>query len=525
MPQIIDPRNLSQQNAKKLQAFFDSQLKRGIKVWQKGQIYIFADGSSFEFSSDVIWRQRKEGKSGVRYEFISERLLGKGAFGEVYEIEGTFALNNDSFQFKEQGAKGKKRAVKIQFHNTFLPKQVVLREYDLSTKTTHLAVKKPTLGGWKNNSASFTVLNKLPGRELASILQDDLAGTQILTVNDRIELSKALLKVLKEQVTDKGIIHRDIKPENILVDMSTKPFSLNIIDFGLSTAAASPDGEYPGTPLYKAPEIWDETSQSCKADVFSMARVIAELWNDKTLSMLMTVGTYSYAKTNAHQVDLNTLFSDIKDLDEENSSIIRAALKGMFHPHSNQRFSIDEAIEHFSHVHTSEEKANNAILTKAYPQSMNRIEAALTQVKILKKQEEALIKRGHGKVAKTLNHLIAEIQDKMEKLKYMSIMEYNQNVESYTKHCQTLINTNKEIFAHHRNVNYILANIALAIAGLGVLYLTAGLMNLAVTKGNNFLFFKETKTCSLVSKMKENLDEMEESIQQEHISSVIELNL
>ena len=107
----------------------------------------------------------------------------------------------------------------------------------------------------------------------------------------------------------------------------------------------------------------------------------------------------------------------------------------------------------------------------------------------------------------------------------MSVMEYNHNVESYTTHCQTLINTNKEIFAHHRNVNYILANIALAIAGLGVLYLAAGLMNLAVTKGNNFLFFKETKTCSLVSKMKENLDEMEESIQQEHISSVIELNL
>ncbi|WP_133135387.1 protein kinase domain-containing protein [Legionella rowbothamii] len=546
MPQIINPKNLSPQNAEKLYAFFEGQLQKGVHVWSNGSVYSFADGSDFIFSSQVIMRQPKEGKTGVRYEFISDRQLGKGSYGIVYEIEGTFKIDKTSFRFKEHGQNGKSRAVKIQHHNYHHPEYTAWEEYNFSKRASHLAIKQPVFSG----QVSYTVMRELKGKDLDQILQDDLLGKNVLTLENRSELTKALLKALKEQVTDKSIIHRDIKPENILVDMSTFPITVNIIDFGLSTNADKPDGEYPGTPLYQAPELWDRVSQSSKADVFSMGRIIAELWRDTTVSTLMTINSFTYACDNAHNVSLDTLFTGIDELDNENKSIIKETLKGMLCANSNQRLSIDQAIEYFSHVNLSSPRAeqnadgnrenlphanlsptteqnpdknrehppyvnlvattepkieNMAILTRYHPQSMLRIEAILAQIKLLRAQAGDLIYRGSDDVAGKLSLLATDLETKMNQLKYMSLTNYNQCVEQYAADCQTLINTSKEDFANHRNINYILANVALAIAGLGVVYLAAGIVNLVVTKGNNFLFFKETKTSSLVRAVEENL--------------------
>lgn len=550
MFQIINPKTLSAKNAEKLYAFFNAQYQQSIDTWSKDSTYVFADGSRFSFSSNVVMRLRKEGKVGVRYEFVSDRLLGKGQFGMVYQVEGTFSISKDSFRFKEHGSNGKTRAIKIQHHNYRRPQHQALHEYYLSKKASHLAIKQPTFEKKGNNSVSYTVMNKLKGVELRKIIQADQLGNRTLTLKERIELSKALLIALKEQVTDNGIIHRDIKPENILVDMSTNPITVNIIDFGLSTNADHADGIFPGTPLYQAPEMWDQVSQSCKADVFSMARLIAELWHDKTILELETVGTSEHARNNAHNVSLHTLFTGISELDEKDRFIIRATLAGMFLADSNQRYSIEQAIKLFSQVglkpaQNIDEEAievlppanlvptieqnieNNAILTRYHTQSILRIEAILAQIKLLRKHEIDLINRDSVDVAEKLGRLATDIEEKMNQLKYMSLTNYNQSVEHYAADCQTLINNSKEDFANHRNINYIWANIALAIAGLGVVYLTAGVINLALTRGNDFLFFKETKTSSLVRSVEKNLDEMGQLMKQEQapVSAVIKADI
>lgn len=351
MPQIISPKTISSQNISKLYEFFNSQQEKNIHGWNKGVTYTFADGSNFEFSSCVIMRPRKEGKTGVRYEFISDHFLGQGTFGTIYEIECTVALSQDSYRFKEQGYEGKTRAIKKQYHDDEYPQDYAWGEYYSSIKATHLAVKKPVFMNGPNYSISFMVMNKLRGRALSDIIQDDLLGTHILTLKQRIELSKGLLKTLKEQITDKGIIHRDIKPANILVDIGTNPITINIIDFACTTVADKPHHSETGTPFYHAPEVWDKLpTASVKIDVFSMARVIAELWHDKTLEIALALNSVEYVKDNAHNIDLNTLFSGIVGLDDENKSLIKTTLAGMFRADSNLRLSIDEAIESLSHV-------------------------------------------------------------------------------------------------------------------------------------------------------------------------------
>jgi hypothetical protein len=67
---------------------------------------------------------------------------------------------------------------------------------------------------------------------------------------------------------------------------------------------------------------------------------------------------------------------------------------------------------------------------------------------------------------------------------------------------------NRGTLKAHRGLGPIITNILLAIAGIGVLYLMAGLINLAVTRGSDFLFFKTTDTCNKVAQIKQSVNDM-----------------
>ena len=77
-----------------------------------------------------------------------------------------------------------------------------------------------------------------------------------------------------------GIVHRDIKPSNIHIinDIS------HLSDFDFATMVWDPD-EFPGTPLYAAPEVIGRTCNSFndlkKADVYQTGVTLYELFNKK----------------------------------------------------------------------------------------------------------------------------------------------------------------------------------------------------------------------------------------------------
>jgi len=78
------------------------------------------------------------------------------------------------------------------------------------------------------------------------------------------------------------IIHRDLTPKNILLADNMR---LKIIDFGLSREV--PDRESTGmtmsigSKMYMAPEVYNESLYSLKADVYSFAMVCYKLWMGK----------------------------------------------------------------------------------------------------------------------------------------------------------------------------------------------------------------------------------------------------
>ncbi len=65
------------------------------------------------------------------------------------------------------------------------------------------------------------------------------------------------------------------------------------------------------------------------------------------------------------------------------------------------------------------------------------------------------------------------------------------------------------VLSHHRGCKHILANIALGIAGLGLFYAVAGLVNLAVN--GHFSFFSKTDSIKTLEKIEKDIDSYNQS--------------
>ena len=355
MPKILDHTNISLEDAKNLIVFFEEQSQIGIKAWDAGTPYSFTDGTSFYFRHTVIQRARKEGNEGVRYEFINDHIIGSGSSAQVYSILCTLAITKTTFHLKPYGSKrkepfngekpiDKKRIVKVQHHTDRYPVSKVQREYNISKKLTHLAIKPPTFSG----TTSYLVMRKLQGIELFEILNADFQRKKVLSLEERLELSNALLNALKNQVTDKGIIHGDIKGENIMVDISQHPISVNILDYAFGVSVDSDSNSCSCTPAYSPPEIFACELKTPKIDVFSMGRVLALLWR---------VSPATYEETdfekqiyNASNVNLDSLFSGIDDLNDDIKKIIKSTLQAMLKTNYRRRISIEGAISEFAKI-------------------------------------------------------------------------------------------------------------------------------------------------------------------------------
>ena len=440
----------------------------------------------------------------------------------VYEVAGTLILSAGNARFKPYGYKRndssdtekpykKKRVVKIQKSSIDFPLSKAQHEYEMSKRAGHLAIKPPTLVG----ATSYTVMRKVAGEELFKIIDNDRTSRIILSLDTRIELSRLLLKALKAQVTDKGLIHGDIKPENLIVDIMHNPFSIHIIDYAFSVPIDNPDQTNAGTAAYAPPELFNHPPiKTPKIDVFSMARVIALLWNVDFCSYNL-VG--QAVINNALNVNLDTLFTCIAGLSGENKNIIKSTLQAMLHADISKRMSLDDAIAAFakikrqnpsaqSHNHQAPLQNHSGIAPNQV--KFKQIEDVLAEIQLLKMHAEKLT---HKVQAKNLLSLANRLELKLTALKKMTAGD----VAPCIRECQQLIKDNIADFKPYQNIYYMLTNIALAIIGIGLLnlglvYPTIGLAGLAVT--GNFIFFKQPKLTQVTENLAKALDRIEPSV-------------
>lgn len=122
----------------------------------------------------------------------------------------------------------------------------------------------------------------------------------------------------------------------------------------------------------------------------------------------------------------------------------------------------------------------------------------LSQLDEIKTKEQDLRNRGHIKAANIASNLHKKLADK-----HNEFIEGKINTQTFKNSCTDAINTARPELEKHRGWKQVLGNLALAVVGLGALYVVAGLINKAAT--GNFLFFK-TDSANKLDKLEQAIE-------------------
>ncbi|KAL0216645.1 hypothetical protein P9112_008829 [Eukaryota sp. TZLM1-RC] len=219
-------------------------------------------------------------------------------------------------------------------------------------------------GGCLLRDSSIGKVKPLPSHRLRNILLQIVSGLQY--------------------VHTQGIVHHDIKPSNILLIRDSTPRRCVIADFGVSTKRTSDDPVLRGSPLFIAPECFNNGSiiniNDPAVDVYALGVTLYILafgqspWptaHTKT-QLISTIVDYKEGK-----VDLNFPPIDSK---------LRDLLAGLLHPDPKLRLSLDDVWSHPWIVNVESPSVPNSPLSPPSPISLtvdmteSEIDAAVSVV-------------------------------------------------------------------------------------------------------------------------------------------------
>ena len=220
------------------------------------------------------------------------RLIGRGSFGTVYEIQRELVDGTvESAAMKVITIPQNPDDIEEMYGDGLDEESI--------TETFHEHLK--------NIVAEYTLMRKLDGsanvvscKDISYIQHNDGIGWDIFI---RMELLTPLLKSLPEHIDEKtavkigrdicsalvlckkyGIIHRDIKPQNIFVSTSG---DYKLGDFGIAkTVEKTMGGTKIGTYKYMAPEVYNNQPYGSAADIYSLGLVLYWLLNERRMPFM-----------------------------------------------------------------------------------------------------------------------------------------------------------------------------------------------------------------------------------------------
>ena len=118
----------------------------------------------------------------------------------------------------------------------------------------------------------FIVQDLIKGSSLAKLYKPEPAPARILPLLSQVADVLATLHA-------NGVVHRDLKPDNVMVRRGRQGEEAVLIDFGIALLDADNDAlKRYGTAGYIAPEQAQGEKVDGRADIYSLGRMIAEIW-------------------------------------------------------------------------------------------------------------------------------------------------------------------------------------------------------------------------------------------------------
>ena len=202
--------------------------------------------------------------------YVVERLLGEGAFAEVYRVQHRFLGRQAMKVFKAVGM------TLEEIHET-------LGEAALLSKIGHpniIRVFDANVLDVGDGTLGYFTMEYVPGGTLEGRWKS--YRDQFMPVGEVVEILRQVCAGLSvAHSEDPPIIHRDIKPQNVLIGYDGGGMRVRVSDFGLAkrvnplTLLTSAQG----TLGFKPPEAF-ANMDSCAADVWALGTTLYLLLTD-----------------------------------------------------------------------------------------------------------------------------------------------------------------------------------------------------------------------------------------------------
>lgn len=205
--------------------------------------------------------------------FEVEKLLGEGAFAEVYRVKHRFLGRQAMKVFKQPGMT--EEVIQKMLSEAILLSQLghpnIIRVFDANT-FTHLGVER-----------GYFTMEYVPGGTLEDLWHSH--GSSLMPAATSVELVRQVCLGLHCAHAQKPpVVHRDIKPQNILVGYESDGLRARLSDFGLAKEANRLTllATAAGTLAYKPPEsLGVHAADSLASDIWALGVTLYRLLTDR----------------------------------------------------------------------------------------------------------------------------------------------------------------------------------------------------------------------------------------------------
>jgi len=236
--------------------------------------------------------------------------IGEGAFGEVFHALDTWLDHGVALKL-----------LKPHLEN----RDVLLREARTLAKIRHENVVRVHGADVHDGRMGFW-MEFVQGQTLADVV----AREGVRSGNEAAVIGQALCQALGA-VHAKQIAHRDIKAHNVMREQGGR---IVLMDFGAGELMAGGDasGQRVGTPLYLAPELFENPQATAQTDIYALGVLLFYLVSEQYPVVADSIDGLKRAHQNRERQRLGDLRPDLPD------SFVRV-IDQMLAPDTSRRFA------------------------------------------------------------------------------------------------------------------------------------------------------------------------------------------